>query len=65
WITPHEAVRQAEAGTKTIIFPTLRNLEKLARWDTPEEAILAASEATVVPVLPWTEKREDGQYLCI
>lgn len=65
WITPQEAVRQAEAGTKTIIFPTLRNLEKLARWDTPEEAILAASEATVVPVLPWTEKREDGQYLCI
>ena len=30
WIEPMEAVNEANSGKRTIIFPTLRNLEKLA-----------------------------------
>ena len=65
WIDPSDAVKGAKDGTHTIIFPTLRNIEKLATWSTPEQAIAAAEQTKPIPVLPWTEKREDGQYLCI
>lgn len=65
WIKPADAVAEAHAGTKTIIFPTRLNLEKLAQWKTPEEAIAKSKNADIVSVLPWTEKREDGNYLCI
>src|SRR5210317_1638665 len=34
WIDPKDAVKGAEDGTYTIIFPTLRNIEKLATWST-------------------------------
>jgi 8-oxo-dGTP pyrophosphatase MutT (NUDIX family) len=65
WIDPTDAISGAENGKYTIIFPTLRNIEKLGTWSTPEAAIEAARATTPVPVLPWTEKRGDGQYLCI
>jgi hypothetical protein len=65
WIDPADAIAGAENGKYTIIFPTLRNIEKLATWSTPEAAIEATKSTTPVPVLPWTEKRDDGQYLCI
>ena len=65
WIDPADAISGAQSGTYTIIFPTLRNIEKLATWSTPQSAVEAAQNTTPVPVLPWTEKRDDGQYLCI
>ena len=62
---PHAVAGRSREAQRTIIFPTLRNLEKLATWHSPEEAISETLNSTVVPVLPWTEKREDGNYLCI
>ena len=60
-----EAVNEANSGKRTIIFPTLRNLEKLAEAKTVSEALSNANNSNIVPVLPWTEKRDDGNYLCI
>ncbi len=65
WIRPVDAVAQAESGERTIIFPTLRNLEKLARYDSVNAALEGSRQEEIVTVLPWTEKREDGVYLCI
>ena len=65
WIAPRAAVEEAKLGQRTVIFPTLRNLEKLATANNVEQALENANASTVVPVLPWTEQREDGQYLCI
>ena len=65
WSDPAYAISAAERGKCTIIFPTLRNIEKLATWSTPQAAVEAAHNTTPIPVLPWTEKRDDGQYLCI
>jgi 8-oxo-dGTP pyrophosphatase MutT (NUDIX family) len=65
WITPGKVLEEAAAGTKTVIFPTLRNVEKLAESATVEAALAAAQAANVIPVLPWTEQRDDGNYLCI
>jgi len=65
WITPADALDGARSGKYTIIFPTLRNIEKLAEHHTVEAAIEAARKSRIVRVLPWTERREDGNYLCI
>jgi 8-oxo-dGTP pyrophosphatase MutT (NUDIX family) len=65
WIRPADAIAGAEAGTYTIIFPTLRNLEKLARHATVQAALEHSAAEQTVTVLPWTEKRDDGTWLCI
>ncbi len=65
WITPAQAIEDAVNGRRTVIFPTLRNIEKLAVAKTADEAIESADAHPVVSVLPWTERREDGNYLCI
>ncbi len=65
WISPRKAVEEAKAGKRTIIFPTRLNLEKLAAWNTPNQAIEATKTSEIISVLPWTEEREDGNYLCI
>ncbi|MDC0213670.1 NUDIX hydrolase [Gammaproteobacteria bacterium] len=65
WIDPAQAVSEAKTGKRTIIFPTRLNLEMLATWQTPLEAIEATKGKDIVSVLPWTEKRDDGNYLCI
>ena len=65
WISPAKAVEEARAGKRTIIFPTRLNLEKLTEWNTPNQAIEATKTSEIISVLPWTEKRRDGNYLCI
>jgi 8-oxo-dGTP pyrophosphatase MutT (NUDIX family) len=65
WLTPAEALADAAAGRRTVIFPTVRNIEKLGRYASVAEALAAAEQTTPVRVLPWTEQREDGTYLCI
>jgi 8-oxo-dGTP pyrophosphatase MutT (NUDIX family) len=65
WINPATALEEAAQGKRTVIFPTLRNLEKLARFHTVDEALSATRGETIVPVTPWVEKREEGSFLCI
>ena len=65
WISPQDAMEAAKSGERTIIFPTLCNIEKLASSTDVDQALAAAAEDNIRPVLPWTEKREDGVYLRI
>jgi 8-oxo-dGTP pyrophosphatase MutT (NUDIX family) len=65
WIRPEDVLEQAARGTRTVIFPTLRNIEKLATYDTVDDALTATAASNVVRVEPWTEHRQDGTYLCI
>lgn len=65
WIRPADVLEQAARGERTVIFPTLRNVEKLGTFMTVAEALEAAAGAEVVRVLPWTERRDDGTWLCI
>lgn len=65
WISPADVLAQAASGERTVIFPTLRNVEKLGTFRTVAEALDAAASARVVRVLPWTERRDNGTYLCI
>lgn len=65
WIRPQQVLDEAASGHRTVIFPTLRNVEKLADSDTVAAAIKAAEAQPVVTVTPWTEKRDDGVWLRI
>jgi len=65
WITPADAIEGAASRRYTVIFPTLRQVEKLGRAASPLEAIALARASRIVTVTPWTEQRSDGAYLCI
>lgn len=65
WIEPAQALKEAEEGTHTIIFPTRLNVEMLGESHSVEDAINKSGERTVVTVLPHVEKRDDGPWLCI
>ena len=65
WTTPGDAMQAARTGKRTIIFPTLMNLEKLGAFANVQDALAVTRDTDVVTVLPVTERREDGDYLCI
>jgi 8-oxo-dGTP pyrophosphatase MutT (NUDIX family) len=65
WITPQDAIAGAASRRYTVIFPTLRQIEKLGHAGSPRAAIERARASRIVTVTPWTEQRPDGAYLCI
>jgi hypothetical protein len=52
--------RQAQA-----IFPTRRNLERLAGFASFEEACADAARHEVRTITPWVERREGRKFVCI
>jgi len=65
WIRPQDALERAQSGDYTIIFPTRLNVELLAQSQTVQDAFTSAKNRPLVTVTPWTEKRQDGNYICI
>lgn len=65
WITPEQACAEADAGKRTVIFPTRLNIEKVGRSRTVAEAIARATEEPVVTVLPSSEMVEGGRIMRI
>lgn len=53
WTRPGDALSRHRAGEIELIFPTIRNLQAIARFETAEELVRAAAHASGVPsVLP-------------
>jgi len=65
WIRPDTALREANAGTRPIVFPTRLNLMLLAQAASVEAAIAAARAREVVAVQPEIEDRGTGKAVCI
>ena len=65
WITPAQAIAEANAGQRRLVFPTRKNLEKLGRHATVAAALAAARAATVVSVTPEMVQTELGWRLTI
>ena len=73
WANAQEVLRRADLapieGAKNeavhIIFPTRRNLERLALFDNFADTAEHADEFDAKMVMTYTEKREDGMWLCI
>ena len=65
WASAQDVLDDADAGRARIIFPTRRNLERLARHASFAAAIADAARYPVRTVTPWIEQRDDGRYVCI
>lgn len=56
WLTAAEAVAQIERGEASGIFPTKRNLERLAQFASFDEAIADAVAFPIETITPWVEE---------
>ena len=65
WATAADVLAQADAGRATIIFPTRRNLERLAQHRSHAEAVADARAHPVRPITPWVEDHDGTAHLCI
>lgn len=65
WASASAVLDAADRGETKIIFPTRRNLERLARFASFADAVADASARPVRTVTPWIEERANGRYLCI
>jgi len=65
WITPAEAIARADRGELRAIFPTRRNLERLARHATFAEAVADARAHPQPVITPWIDERDGERWLNI
>jgi 8-oxo-dGTP pyrophosphatase MutT (NUDIX family) len=64
WFAPRKALDSHRAGELSLVFPTIRNLERLAEHDDAEAVLAAARETVVEPILPRVAgTREDHRVL--
>jgi 8-oxo-dGTP pyrophosphatase MutT (NUDIX family) len=65
WGTAQHVLNEADAGRVQIIFPTQRNLERLAKLGTYDA--VHAEIATISPekITPYVEMRDGERHLCI
>lgn len=65
WATARRVLDDADAGRLQIIYPTRRNLERLAQFDSFDAAAAHAVQTPIRVVTPWHEARGGEEHLCI
>ncbi|HEX6660500.1 MAG TPA: NUDIX hydrolase [Sphingomicrobium sp.] len=65
WLSATEALEREQRGEARLIFPTRRNLERLAQHDGYEQIRADALAHSVEPVTPWVEERDGEQFITI
>ena len=65
WATAADVLKRGDAGDLKIIFPTRRNLERLAQLADFDAAIAHADAHPVTKITPWVEERDGEQHLTI
>lgn len=65
WTTAAGALEAADRGEISVIFPTRRNLERLALFGSFEEARAQADAIPVKTITPWMEDRNGEKWLRI
>jgi 8-oxo-dGTP pyrophosphatase MutT (NUDIX family) len=65
WISASEALDQGRRGAVKLIYPTLKNLERLAQFESFEAMRADAERHPVVPVIAASEWEGDDEYLTI
>jgi 8-oxo-dGTP pyrophosphatase MutT (NUDIX family) len=65
WESASGVIALAGQGKVKVIFPTMRNLERLAQFGSYAEALSHTSAIDVRMISPFVEQREDGRHLCI
>lgn len=65
WSSAQGVLDAADAGRVRVIFPTRRNLERLARFASLEAAAADAAAHEIRAITPWIEQRGGEAHLCI
>jgi 8-oxo-dGTP pyrophosphatase MutT (NUDIX family) len=65
WASAATVLGEIEAGRAKAIFPTRRNLERLARFASLAEAQADAGRHPVRQITPWVEERDGRRFVCI
>lgn len=65
WASAEKAMALADAGEISIIFPTRRNLDRLAQFATFAEAVAHCEAIPIVPIAASVVEREGEQWLII
>jgi 8-oxo-dGTP pyrophosphatase MutT (NUDIX family) len=65
WVSATEALARTERGEMTVIFPTRRNLERLAQFSSFADARAHAEAIPVRTITPWMEQRDGAPWLAI
>ncbi|HEX6376233.1 MAG TPA: NUDIX hydrolase [Allosphingosinicella sp.] len=65
WATAAEVLADIEAGRAKAIFPTRRNLERLATFASLAEARADAARYPIEKITPWVEERGGARFVCI
>lgn len=65
WASAKQALAMIESGEIGVIFPTLRNLERLAQFRGYDAAHTQAASIAIREIRPAIENRADGKWLTI
>ena len=65
WFEPARALLGAEAGDLLMVFPTIKNLERLARFKTADELLAFAATSEVRPVKPRVEGQGEAARIVL
>ncbi len=65
WTSARAMLERIASGEASAIFPTKRNLERLARFSSLDEAFVDAAAQSLERIVPWVEERDGGKHVCI
>lgn len=65
WLSASEALDRERRGEARLIFPTRRNLERLAQHNSFKEIRADALAHPIEPVTPWVEERDGEKFVTI
>ncbi|RVT41818.1 NUDIX hydrolase [Sphingobium algorifonticola] len=65
WASARAVLDRCVSGGHHILYPTRRNLERLAQFTSIAAILDHARALPVEKIVPWVEERADGAYLCI
>ena len=65
WASAAHVLAEIDAGRSHAIFPTRRNLERLAGFASIDEARADAARHPVRQITPWVEQRGGAPHVCI
>lgn len=65
WASAADVLAAIEAGRAKAIFPTRRNLERLAGFESLDGARSDAARHPVQQITPWVEERGGERFVCI
>ena len=65
WANPAELLRRVARGDASAIFPTKRNLERLAQHGSMDTAVSDARAHSLETIIPWVEDIGGEPHVCI